>query len=131
MTALFDAAAREVVELHKGLIALYTGRSRDFSRCEAAFLPNLEMVTTEGQFVSRTQVLQGLKGATARADLDITIHDIHPIREDAQSVLLRYIEVQYRDGETTRRQSIALFETKDSAPLGVAWRYLQESWIVD
>ena len=129
MTGLAAAAAREAVELHAHFVEVFTGRSRDFSRCERAFSPRLEMVTPEGRLVTRAQILEGLKRATARADFRITIHDIAPIAEDAGSVLLRYIEEQYRDGETTRRMSIALFETASDAPLGVTWRYLQETWI--
>ena len=131
MTPLAAAAAREVQEIHALFVELFTGRSRDFSRCEAAFSPKLEMVTPEGRRVGRGQIMAALKRATARADFRITIHDIEPVREDARSVLLRYIEEQYRDGETTRRMSIALFETASDAPLGVAWRYLQETWIED
>ena len=131
MTPLASAAAREVVEFHAALIDLFTGRSRDFSRCAAAFSPKFEMVTPQGRLVSRAQVLAGLDKATARADFRIAIHRIEPIHEDAESVLLRYIEEQYRDGETTRRLSTALFETASDAPCGVAWRYLQETWIED
>ena len=129
MTPLAAAAAREVVELHALFVELFTGRLRDFSRCEAAFSPSFKMVTPEGRLVTRAGILAGLAKATARADFRIAIHDIEPVREDAGSVLLRYIEEQYRDGETTRRLSIALFETAEDAPLGVAWRYLQETWV--
>ena len=129
MTPLSASAAREVVELHALFVELFTGRSGDFSRCDAVFSAKLEMVTPEGRRVTRAQIMEGLKKARARADFRITIHDIRPIREDGESVLLQYIEEQYRDGETTRRLSIALFETASQAPLGVVWRYLQETWI--
>jgi hypothetical protein len=130
MTPLAAAAAREVVELHALFEELFTGRSRDFSRCEKAFSPRLEMVTPDGRLVTRAEVMESLRRATAR-ELRITILDVAAMREDAESVLLRYIEEQYRDQETTRRLSIALFETANDAPLGVAWRYLQETWIED
>src|SRR5262245_47110249 len=131
MTPLAAAAAREVVELHALFVEIFTGRSRDFGRCEAAFSPKLEMVTPEGRLVDRAQIMAALKNATAPADFRISIHHIAPVREDAESILLRYIEEQYRDGETTRRLSIALFETASEAPCGVAWHYLQETWIED
>jgi hypothetical protein len=130
MTPLAAAAAREVVELDALFEELFTGRSRDFSRCEKAFSPRLEMVTPDGRLVTRAEVMESLRRATAR-ELRITILDVAAMREDAESVLLRYIEEQYRDQETTRRLSIALFETANDAPLGVAWRYLQETWIED
>jgi hypothetical protein len=131
MTPLSASAAREVVELHALFVELFTGRSRDFSRCGAVFASQFEMVTPEGRRVTRAQILEGLKTAQAKADFRITIQDIRPIREDGESVLLQYIEEQYRDGETTRRLSIALFETASQAPCGVIWRYLQETWIDD
>lgn len=131
MTSLATAAAREVVELHAFIVELFTGRSRDFSRCEAAFSSELEMVTPEGRRVTREEIMERFKRARARADFRITIHDIRTIREDGESVLLQYIEEQYRDGETTRRLSIALFEIVSQAPCGVVWRYLQETWIDD
>jgi len=129
MTPLSASAAREVVELHAQFVELFTGRSRDFSRCDAVFASQFEMVTPEGRRVTRAKILEGLKRAQAKADFRITIQDIRPIREDGESVLLQYIEEQYRDGKTTRRLSIALFETASQAPLGVVWRYLQETWI--
>ncbi|TMJ39023.1 MAG: DUF4440 domain-containing protein [Alphaproteobacteria bacterium] len=129
MTPLSTSAAREVVELHALFVELFTGRSRDFSRCDAVFASQFEMVTPDGQRLTRAKILEGLKRAQAKADFRITIQDIRPIREDGESVLLQYIEEQYRDGETTRRLSIALFETASRAPLGVVWRYLQETWI--
>ena len=128
MTPLAAAAAREVVELHALFEELFTGRSRDFSRCEKAFSARLEMVTPEGRLVARAEIMERLQRARAR-ELRVAIHDVAIVREDAESVLLRYIEEQYRDGETTRRMSIALFENASDAPLGVAWRYLQETWI--
>jgi hypothetical protein len=131
MTPLSVSAAREVVELHALFVELFTGRSHDFSRCDAVFASQLEMVTPEGRRVTRAQILEGLKKARADEDFRITIQDVRPIREDGESVLLQYIEEQYRDGKATRRLSIALFEAASQAPLGVVWRYLQETWIDD
>jgi hypothetical protein len=129
MTRLAEAAAREVLELHAHFVELFTGRSRDFSRCESAFADAFEMVTPKGARLTRAQILELFGTAKARADFRITIHDLRPLREDATSVLLQYVEEQYRDGETTRRLAVALFETASHAPNGVAWRFLQETWI--
>jgi hypothetical protein len=129
MTPLAAQAAREVVELHALIVELFTGRSRDFSRCEAVFSAGLEMITPEGRLVTRAQIMENFRKARSRADFHISIQDISPIREEDGCVLLRYIEEQYRDGETTRRRSVALFETASHAPCGVAWRFLQETWI--
>ena len=129
MTRLTEAAAREVFELHALFVELFTGRTRDFSRCEAAFAAAFEMVTPKGLRLTRAQILELFGKVRARADFRITIHDIRSLREDATSVLLQYVEEQYRDGETTRRLAVALFETASHTPNGVAWRFLQETWI--
>lgn len=131
MTPLATSAAREIVELHVLIVELFTGRSRDFSRCDLVFSADLEMVTPEGRRVTRSQIMEAFKKAKARDDFRITIREIRPIRETGDTVLLQYIEEQYRDGETSRRLSIALFETASDAPCGVAWRYLQETWMND
>lgn len=129
MARLAEAAAREVLELHALFVELFTGRSRDFSHCEAAFAATFEMVTPKGVRLTRAQILELFGKVRVRADFRITIHDIRSLREDATSVLLQYVEEQYRDGETTRRLAVALFETTSHAPNGVAWRFLQETWI--
>lgn len=129
MTSLADAAAREVIDLHAFFVDAFTGRKRDFRRAEQAFSPDFVMVTPDGRRVNRVQVLDALAKARARPDFRIAIHDIWPISETAGSVLLHYIEEQYRDGETSKRVSVALFEAAPDAPCGVVWRYLQETWI--
>lgn len=129
MTSLAAGAAREVIELHARFVDNFTGRSRDFSRCAAVFSPELEMVTPEGRRCGHAEIMENLKNARARTDFRIVIHDIRPIRGDDSTILLQYVEEQYRDGETTRRLSVALFEAAREAPCGVRWRYLQETWI--
>ncbi|QIG48491.1 DUF4440 domain-containing protein [Nordella sp. HKS 07] len=131
MTPLAQAAAREVVELHAFFVEAFTGRDRDFSRAELALAPDMLMVTPEGRRVTRTQIMAGLVNAKARADFRITISDIRPVSETEQGVLLQYVEEQYRDGETSQRVSVALFEAVPGAPCGVLWHYLQETWIAD
>ena len=73
MTPLAAAASREIVDLHAEIEALFTGRSRDFSRCERAFSPEMHMVTPEGRLITRADIecAQGdLDGVHAVADPD-------------------------------------------------------------
>ena len=118
MTTLTDSAIDEVAELHDLFVELFTGRSRDFSRCEKVFSPDFEMVTPEGRRLTRAQILKRLKKAEADDDFSIAIRGVQPIWADATSVLLQYVEHQYRDGETTRRLSIALFERSEERRVG-------------
>lgn len=131
MTKLDAAAAKEVAALHAEFVELFTGRSRDFSRCEAVLAEDFRMVTPQGVCLERETVLAGLRTARARPDFRIEILEIQPVWEQGEWVLLQYVEQQYRDGLTTRRRSTALFEAFAEAPCGVVWRYLHETWMQD
>jgi hypothetical protein len=131
MTPLAAAAGREILQLHAGFVELFTGRSRDFSRCSKVFAPDMRMVTPEGVRAGRQAIMAALAAARAAPDFRIAISDISCIWESDNSVLLQYVEQQYRDGGTTRRLSTALFGAKAEAPCGVVWRYLHETWMRD
>ena len=131
MTPLGSAAAREIEELHAVFVELFCNRSRDFSRCAAAFSAHFEMVTPDGKSHDRAGVLLALERAKAPADFSIGIANIRSLWEDQKSVLIQYVEQQYRDGKTSRRRSTALFEAEAKAPCGVVWRHLHETWMQD
>jgi hypothetical protein len=131
MTPLAAAAAREIEELHGVFVELFCGWSRDFSRCAAAFSAHFEMVTPDGKNHDRAGVLLALEKAKAPADFSIGISNIRPLWEDQKSVLIQYVEQQYRNGKTSRRLSTALFEAEAKAPCGVLWRHLHETWMQD
>jgi hypothetical protein len=131
MTPLAAAAAREIEELHGVFVELFCGRSRDFSRCAAAFSAQFEMVTPDGKNHDHAGVLLALEKAKAPADFSIAISNIRSLWEDQNSVLIQYVEQQYRGGKTSRRLSTALFEAEAKAPCGVVWRHLHETWMQD
>jgi hypothetical protein len=131
MTPLAINAIEEIKSLHAALLDLFTGRSRDFKRCANAFAADLSMITPDGVRLDRTAILASFKRATAAPDFRITINDIRLIGEWGDSVLLQYVEEQYRDCKTTRRLSTALLTAEAKAPCGVVWRYLHETWMQD
>lgn len=131
MTQLQANAAEEIRSLHRAFMDLFTGAARDFSRCEAAFAPDFAMVGPDGRHLDRATIMKGLHAATAAPGFIIEIHDIRLVREAGDSVLLQYVEQQYRDGKTTRCRSSALFTAERMAPCGVVWRYLHETWMQD
>jgi hypothetical protein len=131
MRSLADRAAEEVRALHENFVGLFTGRSKDHARCAAALAADFWMISPEGLCLDRDRVLKGIAAATAPPDFRISIEGIRIIGEFRDSVLLHYIEEQYRDLQTTRRLSTALFTAEARAPLGVVWRYLHETWMRD
>ncbi len=131
MTALAQAAIREVEDLHRHFVELFAGRSRDISRCAAAFAAEFEMVTPAGKALDRLQTLALLSAAKAAPDFAITIQSPRVVWQGADKALLQYVEQQYRDGRVTRRLSSALLIADREAPNGVVWRYLHETWMQD
>jgi hypothetical protein len=129
MTPLAASAMREVRSLHAAFQDLFTGRSRDLDRCANAFARDFSMIAPDGSRLERKAVLAALGAAAASPDFRISIKDLRPIWEAEDSVLLQYVEEQYRDGRMTRRLSTALFTAEAGAPCGVVWRYLQETWM--
>lgn len=128
---LAELAAREVVALHEFFMAWFRpGPTPDFRACERAFHPDFRMITPAGRLLSRSEIIQGIQAARGalQESLTIDIRDIRTLWQEGDAALLAYIEQQYRDGRTTRRRSSALLLREPSAPRGILWRHLQETW---
>jgi hypothetical protein len=128
MSPLAKAAKAEVERLHAYLVDLFTRQQKDLAPCASAFASDLSMIAPDGSSYDRTRILANLANATAAPGFRIRIYDVQSIWEDEAAVLLQYTEEQYRDGETSRRRSSALFTIDRNAPSGVVWRYLHETW---
>jgi hypothetical protein len=129
VTSIAEKAEREVRALHETFVELFTGRSEDYGRCAAALASDFWMITPDGLRLGRDHVLEGIATAAATDDFRISIHGFQVVAEFPDSVLLHYIEEQYRNSRTTRRLSTALFTADAGAPQGVLWRYLHETWM--
>lgn len=129
MTPLLADAMREVRSLHAAFEDLFTGRARNLHRCARSLAEDFSMITPEGLRRDRAQVLAALQAAATDPGFRIDVRHICPIWEAGDSVLLQYVEEQYRDLRTTRRVSTALFTAEPQAPCSVVWRYLHETWI--
>lgn len=128
---LAELAAREVIALHEFFVVWFRpGPAPDFHACEGAFHRDFRMITPAGRLLGRSEIIQGIQGARGAlaASLTIEIQDIRPLWQEDDAALLAYIEQQYRDGRTTRRRSSALLLREPSAPRGILWRHLQETW---
>jgi hypothetical protein len=128
-----EQAWREVVALHAFFEAWLRAGSAltDLSECEGALGPDFRMIGPNGAAEERAAVLSWIKVARGSRPADFAISVLDPLTvwANENAVLLEYTEQQYRDGETTRRRSTALFLASPSAPRGVEWRHLQETWI--
>ena len=129
-------AEREVEALHEFFVAWFLGRNLadlDFSLVERVLAADFRMIAPDGSAVDRRAVIAALcdRKGTAPDDFAISILDLRPVWQAKEAVLLEFVERQYRGGRTTQRQSTALFTAESSAPRGVVWRHLQETWVDD
>ncbi len=133
-TPLEELARQEVIALHEFFVAWFRdegGGAPDFQLCEGAFAPDFRMISPDGEAHGRDDVLSRLRKARGamQPDFSIVILEPRPVWMAENAVLLEYIEQQYRDGRMTRRRSTGLFGRNPSAPRGVEWRHLQETWM--
>ena len=70
-----------------------------------------------------------LHAATFDGDYAIEIADVELAWEAGDAVVVTYIEKQERRGIKTARRATALFVESSSAPNGVEWRHLHETWM--
>jgi len=128
-------AFAEIEDLHKFFVQWFTATdtgSIDFAVCERAFAADFVLVNPDGSRHGRKAVVERLAQARGRVPIPFEISILDPctvwLRNDA--ILVAYIERQLRDGRTTQRRSVALLTLDDTAPRGMLWRFLQETWMM-
>ena len=132
--SLFDKARTEIVALHRFFVEWYdraTADGADFDRFERAMGNGMRMIPPSGAILDREAIVgyvRANKGAFD-GDFDIEVTNINSVWEDSHAVLVSYVEWQRRDGATTARLASAFFIENPSAPNGVEWRHLHETWM--
>ncbi|WP_296744923.1 DUF4440 domain-containing protein [Mesorhizobium sp.] len=132
--SLLASATAEVVDLHRFFVDWFD-KSRcaraDFSRFERVMGEGFSMVPPSGQLLDREAVLAYVRAGrgTFDGDFAISIEDIRPGWAAGDVIVLTYVEAQQRAGKASRRRSSALFTLNSSAPHGVEWRHLHETWL--
>jgi hypothetical protein len=134
---LAEACEREVVTLHEFFEDWFAGRvEKDddaFDRVRDALGDEFEMVVPSGRTVGRGSVITGIwdvHGRDAGSDShEIRVEELRVryVREDL--CLVSYEEWQRGPDEETGRQSSALFQHAETAPNGVEWLHLHETWL--
>ena len=133
-SALFIRARDEVVSLHEFFVAWYdkaTADATDFDRFDKVMGPGMKMIPPGGDMLERDAVVSYVRDnrATFDGDYAIEIADVEPSWEAGGMIVVTYIEKQERRGIRTARRASALFVESSSAPNGVEWRHLHETWM--
>lgn len=129
---MIDACEREIRSLHEFFVEWYHGaHERDaFDRVERALADEFTVVSPDGETVDRATVLEGVReGYDRRSTFDIEIRAVSPVVDRQAIAVVRYEEWQSTPDDETGRASVACFVPADAAPNGVAWTFLQETWI--
>ncbi|PDQ17505.1 hypothetical protein CN311_29640 [Mesorhizobium sanjuanii] len=132
--SLFSRASAEVVDLHRFFVDWFVearADRADFDRFERVMGEGFRMVAPSGQILDRDAVLHHVRSSRATCDGDfaISIEDIRAGWQTSDTIVVCYIEAQKRAGKHSRRRSSAVFTTSSSAPNGVEWRHLHETWL--
>ncbi len=127
-------AEAEIAARHRFFVEWFKGTAEDtaIEDCARSFAPDFQMITPDGQQHSRDTVLSMLRGARGSRQgrtFAIEVETRHATPLAADLVLIVYDELQWTDDGRTARRSTAIFGANASAPGGVLWRHLQETWI--
>ena len=131
---LFICARDEVVSLHEFFVAWYdknTADATDFDRFDKVMGQGMQMIPPSGDMLERDAIVSYVRDNRAAFDGDyaIEIADVELAWEAGNAVVVTYIEKQERRGVKTARRASALFVESSSAPSGVEWRHLHETWM--
>lgn len=127
-----EACRREIEELHAFFVAWYTGQAEGFGRMEAAIASGFEMVTPDGDRLDREAVLGMVREGRGTHDpgtFDIEIRNVDLLETGDECALVRYEEYQTAPEGGDGRVSTVLFRPDDTAPGGLAWVTVHETWI--
>ena len=134
---LTDACLAEVHEFHEFVEAWLAGRAtRDdetYERAHAVLADDFEIVSPSGERRSRATLLDELEAAHGlHADssppFEVDVREVRHRYTAGELCLVGYEEWQRVDGDETGRVSSALFRRDETAPNGVEWLHLHETW---
>lgn len=133
-----NRCGKEIVELHQFFEEWFNGRigqdEHSFARFASVLAPSFCMVTPGGVMIAQAEILRRVYAgwASSRGDespMRIWIENARVIEDSAPIAVMSYEEWQQSKGETRGRLSTAVFRALDSAPNGVIWVCVHETWL--
>lgn len=125
-----DRVAAEIVALHADFEAWFRGSDAiSFDRFERSLAADFRFVPPNGEPVARSDLLDGLRRSFGENPIAIRIERpvVHWERDGA--ILATYEEWHDHADYSTARSSTVLFTHDASAPSGLVWRHVHETWI--
>ena len=133
-TQIKEKVETEIVELHQFFQDWFTAELPDtdqaFARLPAALADDFCMVIPSGNLVELDSLLVGLRGGHgAQPGIRIWIENTRVQMNEGTLWLATYEEWQEVDGAKQGRISTALFTEDASAPGGLKWRHVHETYL--
>lgn len=124
------AVEREIVEVHEFFEQHYLGTDRGLGRIESVFADDMTFVGPDATESDRSTVIEMVRAGFAHTDsLKIGIEDVRVLVESDELVLARYVESHELASRTNRRLSTVVFRRDESAPNGLLWVSVHETWL--
>ncbi len=121
---------KEIEELHAFFEALFLGSETSMDRAEVAFAPGFTFAGPDGTEHDRPGVIEMLhEGRAHTNDLRITTSDHHLVVETDGVLVCTYVEHHHLSTRQTHRLTTAVFVPERSAPNGLQWLRVQETWL--
>lgn len=134
--AVEDAAQSKIAELHQFFEDWFAGRLSDtdaaFARCAGVLAEGFEIVGPDGKRTQREPLLAGLRsshGAVPPGAFRIWTREERSRELGEEHLLGSYEEWQEGDAGPRGRRSSVVFRRDASAPNGLVWLSVHETWI--
>lgn len=133
MADLLMMAETEIRKRHEFFVDWYraTATPDAMEHCAASFAPDFRIIWPSGRGMDRAPLLETLtdaRGSTGN-EFEIRIGINHAIQLSDELCLVTFDEHQETAKGPNSRRGTAIFSRDASAPNGVVWRHLQETWI--
>ena len=124
----------EVVQLHEFFEGWLGGglanTEANFERLTAVMSPDFRIISPEGTVTDYESLLAGLRqGHNARPGFRLWVKQVEGRLLAPDLALVTYEEWQEIEGVMNARVSTAVFRQKPTAPNGVEWLHVHETWL--
>jgi hypothetical protein len=120
----------EIKELHDVFEAYFLGTIETLDRVEQVLADDFTIVGPDGIESTRAMTIQALRAAHGHiGTLAIKVTDAALVVENGDILVARYVENHHLADRTNRRLSTVVFTRLDTAPNGLEWRRVHETWL--
>lgn len=127
-SSLSDQVRAEIIELHVEFERWFRGESDSPARIEASIPEEFTFITPQGDVVDGVTLRKNMRAGRGARQLRIRIENVVVRWSEGDVVIATYEEWHDHDDYTTARQSTVVFAVDDSAPGGLLWRHVHETW---